>query len=68
MLDRLTRGLAARDILLLHDGTPGTRPRGEAAVLAVLPPLLARCAAAGLRVGSLAPVAARASPAAAAGR
>ena len=68
VLERLTRGLAGRDILLLHDGTPGTRPSGQAAVLEVLPRLLDRCAAAGLSVGSLAAVAARASPAAAAGR
>lgn len=56
VLARLTRGLAGRDILLLHD----TAPRGlPAAVLEVLPRLLERCAAAGLSVGSLAAVPAR---------
>lgn len=56
VLDRLTRGLAGRDILLLHDSAPRSLPATEAAVLSVLPPLLDRCAAAGLSVGSLAPV------------
>lgn len=56
VLARLTRGLAGRDILLLHDTAPRGRP---AAVLGVLPRLLERCAAAGLSVGSLAAVPAR---------
>ncbi len=73
VLDRLTRGLAGRDILLLHDSAPRRLPGTEAAVLSVLPPLLDRCAAAGLTVGSLAPVPGwavihEAAPGAAAGR
>jgi peptidoglycan/xylan/chitin deacetylase (PgdA/CDA1 family) len=47
VLQRLARGLAAGDVLLLHDGAR-TRD-GEAVVLAVLPALLERLAAAGLR-------------------
>jgi peptidoglycan/xylan/chitin deacetylase (PgdA/CDA1 family) len=69
VLDRLTRRLAGRDILLLHDTAPPGLPARSAAVLKVLPGLLDRCAAAGLRVGSLAPVAsASLAGAAAAGR
>jgi hypothetical protein len=45
ILQRLTRGLAAGDILLLHDTR---RTDGEAAVLHVLPVLLDRIAALGL--------------------
>jgi peptidoglycan-N-acetylglucosamine deacetylase len=45
VLARLTRGLAAGDILLLHDGVP--------LVLAVLPRLLEQLAAAGLKSVSL---------------
>lgn len=40
--------LAAGDILLLHDGNAARGPNGEAVILAVLPPLLARIGAAGL--------------------
>jgi peptidoglycan/xylan/chitin deacetylase (PgdA/CDA1 family) len=47
VLDRLTRGLAAGDILVLHDGRGGP-------VLDVLPRLLDRCDAAGLRSTTLA--------------
>lgn len=46
ILQRLTRGLAAGDILLLHDGAP--------VVLAVLPALLDELAAQGLKPVSLA--------------
>jgi peptidoglycan/xylan/chitin deacetylase (PgdA/CDA1 family) len=56
VLDRLTRGLSGRDILLLHDTAPRRLPADRAAVLDVLPRLLARCAAAGLSVESLAAV------------
>lgn len=48
VLARLCRGLAAGDILLLHDGHAGRTPDGQALILAVLPALLARCRAAGL--------------------
>ncbi|WP_222440794.1 polysaccharide deacetylase family protein [Siccirubricoccus deserti] len=56
VLDRLTRRLAGGDILLLHDVAPTSLPACDAAVLQVLPRLLDRCAAEGLRVGSLAVV------------
>ncbi len=39
-LGRLTLGLAAGDILLLHDGGSARTPEGQAMVLAVLPALL----------------------------
>ncbi|TLY98928.1 MAG: polysaccharide deacetylase family protein, partial [Gammaproteobacteria bacterium] len=48
VLGRLTRGLEARDILLLHDGRSARTTTGSAVVLEVLPPLLAAIAAAGL--------------------
>src|SRR5213080_928196 len=48
VLGRLTRGLEARDILLLHDGRPARTTTGSAVILEVLPPLLAAIAAAGL--------------------
>lgn len=55
VLERLTRGLAGRDILLLHDTAPRGAPRDRpATVLEVLPRLLDRCAAAGFSLGSLA--------------
>lgn len=48
VLERLVHGLAAGDVLLLHDGS-GTRTRtGEPVVLAVLPALLDQLAARGL--------------------
>ena len=53
VLRRLTRGLAAGDLLLLHDGGCRRTPRGEPVVLAVLPELLERLAAAGLKPVSL---------------
>jgi len=49
VLDRLAHGLAAGDILLLHDGITVRRRAGAAPALAVLPALAARLAAAGLR-------------------
>jgi peptidoglycan/xylan/chitin deacetylase (PgdA/CDA1 family) len=59
VLARLTRDLAAGDILLLHDGharrrVTGTGLIGQAVLLDVLPPLLQRCHAAGLRPVTLA--------------
>ena len=49
VLQRLTRRLAAGDVLLLHDATAAEGPDGEKVVLAVLPMLLAALAARGLR-------------------
>jgi len=54
VLQRLQRGLAAGDILLLHDGHARRTAAGRAVLLDVLPPLLQRCAAAGLRPVTLA--------------
>jgi peptidoglycan-N-acetylglucosamine deacetylase len=49
VLRRLTHGLTAADILLLHDGHAARSTRdGSPVVLDVLPPLLAACQAAGL--------------------
>jgi peptidoglycan-N-acetylglucosamine deacetylase len=41
VLQRLTRGLAAGDILLLHDGNAARDPAGQPVILGVLPALLA---------------------------
>ena len=49
VLARLGDGLAAGDILLLHDGNAARTEAGQPVVLAVLPALLERIAAAGLR-------------------
>ena len=49
LLRRLTRGLRAGDILLVHDGNAARTLAGEHAILAVLPRLLEQSAAAGLR-------------------
>ncbi len=49
VLRRLTRRLGPGDILLLHDGAPARMPDGEPVVLAVLPALLDRLAARGLK-------------------
>jgi peptidoglycan-N-acetylglucosamine deacetylase len=49
VLARLTRGLGAGDILLLHDGHAARTAGGQAVVLEVLPRLLASIGAAGLR-------------------
>jgi len=48
VLGRLTRGLEAGDILLLHDRHSARTTTGSAVILEVLPPLLAAIAAAGL--------------------
>jgi peptidoglycan/xylan/chitin deacetylase (PgdA/CDA1 family) len=61
VLDRLTRGLAAGDILLLHDGHAARLADGRAVSLAVLPPLLEAFRQAGLRAVTL-PEALRATP------
>src|SRR5512138_1762845 len=53
VLDRLTRHLAAGDILLLHDGHAARAPTGEPAILAVLPPLLRRLGEQGLQSAAL---------------
>jgi hypothetical protein len=45
---RLTQGLAAGDILLLHDGHARRAASGRAVILDVLPPLLQHCRNAGL--------------------
>jgi peptidoglycan/xylan/chitin deacetylase (PgdA/CDA1 family) len=49
VLRRLTHGLGPGDILLLHDGAPARTRGGEPVVLAVLPALLDRLAARGLK-------------------
>ncbi|WP_374262693.1 polysaccharide deacetylase family protein [Zoogloea sp.] len=54
VLARLGDGLAAGDILLLHDGNAARTPDGQPVILAVLPPLLARIRAAGLTPVTLA--------------
>jgi peptidoglycan-N-acetylglucosamine deacetylase len=53
VLKRLTKGLAAGDILLVHDGHCARNAAGPL-VLSVLPPLLQRCRAAGLAALTLA--------------
>jgi len=50
---RLERGLADGDILLLHDGHAAVAADGRPVLLSVLPPLLARCRAAGLQTVTL---------------
>ena len=49
VLARLTRGLQARDILLLHDGNAARTAAGRPVLLDVLPPLLDRLRADGLQ-------------------
>lgn len=49
VLERLTRGLAAGDVLLLHDGGPARTSEGKPVVLAVLPALLEKLESAGLK-------------------
>lgn len=51
---RLSDGLAAGDILLLHDGNAARTTSGRAVVLDALPRLLERCASAGLTPVTLA--------------
>jgi peptidoglycan/xylan/chitin deacetylase (PgdA/CDA1 family) len=53
VLQRLTRGLAAGDILLLHDGHAARAADGRAVVLHVLPALLDQMRAAGLAAVTL---------------
>ncbi len=53
VLARLLRGLAARDILLLHDGHAKPGASGRAVVLEVLPLLLGHLRAAGLATTTL---------------
>lgn len=48
VLAKLTRGLRAGDILLLHDGGAARTARGVPVILEVLPRLLEHCAAASL--------------------
>jgi len=54
VLSRLTNGLAAGDILLLHDGHARRTAAGRPVLLEVLPPLIERCRAAGLQPVTLA--------------
>jgi peptidoglycan/xylan/chitin deacetylase (PgdA/CDA1 family) len=54
VLGRLTRGLGAGDILLMHDGHAARTPDGQPVILAVLPPLLRRLAEDGLTPVTLA--------------
>jgi peptidoglycan-N-acetylglucosamine deacetylase len=49
VLAKLTRGLAAGDILLLHDGRAARTAGGTPVILEVLPRLLDRCAEASLK-------------------
>jgi len=53
VLARLVRGLAAGDILLLHDGHAARTAAGRPVLLDVLPPLLARIRAEGLHAVTL---------------
>lgn len=53
VLRRLSQNLAAGDILLLHDGHAARAADGQAVVLRVLPELLERIRAAGLRMVTL---------------
>jgi peptidoglycan/xylan/chitin deacetylase (PgdA/CDA1 family) len=62
VLDRLTSGLAAGDILLLHDTAEGRDAEGRPMVLAVLPALLERLAAAGLTAAASLEAAAMPAP------
>jgi peptidoglycan-N-acetylglucosamine deacetylase len=65
VFERLTRHMAAGDIVLLHDGHARRAPSGQPVVLDVLPKLLAHCARLGLQSTTLrAAVAMRASEAA----
>jgi len=53
VLERLTRGLAGGDILLLHDGHCARTPEGQPVVLGVLPALLGSLRAHGLQAVTL---------------
>ena len=61
VLQRLARGLAAGDVLVLHDGARARTDAGEPVVLAVLPALLDQLAARGLKSVSL-PIACSSAP------
>ena len=63
VLQRLTRGLGAGDVLMLNDGAQARTDAGEPVVLAVLPALLDQLAARGLKSVSL-PTACNDDPAA----
>ncbi|HEX2539736.1 MAG TPA: polysaccharide deacetylase family protein [Caldimonas sp.] len=63
LVRRLSRGLAAGDILLLHDGNAARTAGDQPLILAALPGLLARFAPAGVRAVTL-PAAARGDAAA----
>lgn len=54
VLGRLTRGLGAGDILLMHDGHSALTPDGQPVILAFLPPLLRILAERGFRPVTLA--------------
>ena len=54
VLSRLSRGLGARDIVLLHDGHAARGPSGEPVIVEVLPALIERIRAAGLAPVTLA--------------
>jgi peptidoglycan/xylan/chitin deacetylase (PgdA/CDA1 family) len=51
---RLTRGLAAGDIVLMHDGNAAVTAAGQAVILSALPPFLAALRSAGLHSVTLA--------------
>jgi peptidoglycan/xylan/chitin deacetylase (PgdA/CDA1 family) len=53
VLQRLTQGLSAGDILLLHDGHAACTPAGEPVIVAVLPRLLTLLAQRGLHAVAL---------------
>ena len=53
VLARLCNGLAGGDILLVHDGNAARTASGQPVLLSVLPALLERAAAAGLRAVTL---------------
>jgi peptidoglycan/xylan/chitin deacetylase (PgdA/CDA1 family) len=54
VVDRLTRGLAAGDILLMHEGNAAPTRAGRPVILEALPRLLAALQAAGLHSVTLA--------------
>ena len=66
VLARLTNGLDAGDILLLHDGHAARTTAGRPVLLDVLPALARRCAQAGLRPVTLSDVVVPRNPAIAA--
>lgn len=53
VLGRLTRGLSAGDILLMHDGHAARTPDGLPVILAILPPLLRTLAEHDLKTATL---------------